>query len=258
MSLGKYKALIEELFKSFKWILKEYFLFSEHMKKRHSFISVKPYKITSWHIGYKYFIAKKNNSKYFIKTDSIHKIIKNEYIVSKRIKKFAPGYNNLFIEIKEYGNYNELEYIIEEFIKGNSLDNILNSNKVLSIDQKKKIQDKILQTLRVFEQCNIIHRDLRPANIIISNLEEVDLLGIKIIDFTFAIDINGNELKEVDISNKENIKMLIYMNEGYRPSWNTWDDWYSAKNIINKIYRHKNFDISMIEENIGKWTYVLK
>ncbi len=74
--------------------------------------------------------------------------------------------------------WNERTFLILfEYVPGKSLDKILEEGYLTS-KQKRKIFEQTLLGVRAAHHCNIIHRDMKPSNILVGNDGQV-----KIIDF---------------------------------------------------------------------------
>ena len=56
-------------------------------------------------------------------------------------------------------------YLVQEFIDGDNLDNELNSGKKYSESDVKKLLIDVLEILTHVHGNNVIHRDIKPGNI---------------------------------------------------------------------------------------------
>lgn len=91
----------------------------------------------------------------------------------------------------DYFNFNSEEYIviIEEFIPGGSLQDYLTSNVKCSVDEMIDLLGFLLETIKMLEENQIVHRDIKPDNIICCKEG-----GYKLIDFGIARDLNDVSL----------------------------------------------------------------
>lgn len=80
-----------------------------------------------------------------------------------------------------YGETPDFVYLCMEYVSGRTLAQILNAQKVLSVDEALIIFDQILQALELAGQEEIVHRDIKPSNIMITDDNRV-----KVMDFGIA------------------------------------------------------------------------
>jgi serine/threonine protein kinase len=68
-----------------------------------------------------------------------------------------------------YFNYDNRQYLVQEFVKGETLQAELDKNGVFSEQQIKKLLIEVLQILDFVHGKQVIHRDIKPENIILSS-----------------------------------------------------------------------------------------
>ena len=90
-------------------------------------------------------------------------------------------------EIKEVFEFEDSCVVIEEYVQGESLKEILLKKKTLGERETKKIIADICDGLLFLHGLNIIHRDINPNNIIITNDNTA-----KIIDFDICRSVKKN------------------------------------------------------------------
>ena len=83
---------------------------------------------------------------------------------------------------------NEHLTLIMEFIEGKSLEEILAEKESLSLEESLRIISEVLAGLHYAHQHNIIHRDIKPGNIFLT-----DDGRTKIADFGIAGIVGGSE-----------------------------------------------------------------
>lgn len=86
------------------------------------------------------------------------------------------------VTVLEYGFDSDAPYIVMEFVEGASLDQILKSGKKISLKNTLSIISQLLKALHAAHQLNIVHRDIKSANIMILK----DGGSIKLADFGIA------------------------------------------------------------------------
>ena len=95
------------------------------------------------------------------------------------------------ITVYEISSYEGCEFIAMEFVRGKTLDAFI-SRKDLDLDQTLKYAVQIAEALATAQASGIIHRDVKPANIMIT-----DSGLVKVLDFGLA------KLTEAPVSDSE-------------------------------------------------------
>jgi serine/threonine-protein kinase len=85
------------------------------------------------------------------------------------------------IDVYDYGETDEYAYIVMEFVDGPTLKQRLDSGERFDIRSICKIMDSILDGLQYSHDCGVVHRDMKPANIMFTKDRRV-----KITDFGIA------------------------------------------------------------------------
>ena len=84
------------------------------------------------------------------------------------------------VELRECGEFEQKPYFTMEYIPGENLFQVIEKNKIISPKNAAKIMLGVLDALEYAELNNLIHRDVKPANIFISSR------GVKLIDLGLA------------------------------------------------------------------------
>jgi serine/threonine protein kinase len=106
-------------------------------------------------------------------------------------------------------------YLVEEFVLGESLQQILNRRGQLGIKQATEIFIQICAGLAAAHECGIVHRDLKPANIMVDFQAPGDMdspAQIKILDFGCAktvVELGETVLRKTQTG--EMLGSLLYM-----------------------------------------------
>lgn len=93
------------------------------------------------------------------------------------------------VSIYEYGEENGLRYFAMQFVDGNDLGRRISENRQLSIEEVIDYAKQIGRALRYAHSCNIIHRDIKPGNVLIEKNGVVRLS-----DFGIAKIVHGTDI----------------------------------------------------------------
>jgi serine/threonine protein kinase len=72
------------------------------------------------------------------------------------------------IPIYDYGEFDQSPYLVMKFIRGGTLKDYILSGKPIDFDQAARLLEPVARALNYAHSRNIIHRDVKPANILIS------------------------------------------------------------------------------------------
>lgn len=112
-----------------------------------------------------------------IRASKIERVIREIEIITKYdISNVPKMYENGYIEI----NGSKYLYIIEEFIQGQSLFDKLEGKKKLLLKEAYNLLETLLKIEVELEGNKVIHRDIKPDNILISNEGEFYLIDFGI------------------------------------------------------------------------------
>lgn len=85
------------------------------------------------------------------------------------------------VTVHTYGETDDLQYICMEYVEGKTLSQLLKRRKVLNPEMAFLLFEQILSALEAAHQMEIVHRDMKPANIMVTPSGRV-----KIMDFGIA------------------------------------------------------------------------
>lgn len=111
--------------------------------------------------------------------------------------RFSAAFNHPnIVKIYDYGEHNNLPYIVNEYMKSQTLRDTLDYKKNLSLKETCQIMLQLCDAVSEVHSKNIIHRDIKPQNIYYSNDGT-----IKLSDFGISVLLNSplnvNENKKV-------------------------------------------------------------
>ena len=117
------------------------------------------------------------------------KILKKEYAkdvdLVEKFKREATAIANLsdnnIVNIFDVGSQDDINYIVMEYVKGKTLKQIIRENGKLNYEKAMDIATQIAKALDCAHRNNIIHRDIKPQNILVT---EEGL--VKVTDFGIA------------------------------------------------------------------------
>ena len=94
------------------------------------------------------------------------------------------------VTILEYGQDHEMPYIVMEYVEGASLHEIVKRGRAISLKNTMSIMSQLLKALHSAHQLDIVHRDIKTANVMILK----DGGGVKLADFGIARIAESPEL----------------------------------------------------------------
>ena len=97
------------------------------------------------------------------------------------------------VEVYDVGEYNGNYYIVMEYINGITLKNLIKKRGALTLPEVIDIMSQLLSGIMCAHDSYIIHRDIKPQNVMI--LEDG---RVKVTDFGIATAINSNELTQTN------------------------------------------------------------
>ena len=116
--------------------------------------------------------------------------IKRFYIESQAAASLSSPH---IVSIYDVGDEENLHYIVMEYVEGVTLKEVIKENGVLAWNVALNLSMQILTALECAHKNGIVHRDIKPHNMIVT---EDGVL--KVTDFGIARAVNNNETKKID------------------------------------------------------------
>ena len=122
----------------------------------------------------------------------------NQKVILRELSRFNPVYEELkkynfsiCPEIYFYTQGESSSTVIEQYIEGSTLADLLAQNYEFSPQQIQQMLSRLCHGLKELHECGIIHRDIKPANLILQNPELPESLYL--IDFDAARLLSGHK-----------------------------------------------------------------
>ena len=71
------------------------------------------------------------------------------------------------VQVYDFGEENDIAYLVMEFIKGKELKNFFDANERFDLKECVRIMSELCEALEFAHNAGIIHRDIKPANVMI-------------------------------------------------------------------------------------------
>ena len=128
-------------------------------------------------------------------------MIKNEINIMKVV-----DHPNI-VKLYEFFEDDENFYIIQEFCSGGQLFEAILKKKTFSENEAADIMTQLLSAIAHCHQRKIVHRDVKPENLLIDKMDHVDQekLIVKVIDFGISTHITPDQKLTLSIGTVRNL-----------------------------------------------------
>lgn len=97
------------------------------------------------------------------------------------------------VQVYDVGTYEDRHFIVMEYIRGRTLKQLIQLRGALHKEEAISIMKQLLSAIREAHKHNIIHRDIKPQNVLVK-----DDGTVKITDFGIALAHNAVQLTQTD------------------------------------------------------------
>lgn len=115
----------------------------------------------------------------------------------KRFRREAHSATSLnhpnIVSIYDVGEEDDIYFIVLEYVEGKTLKQYIQQNKVISIEEVIDIMKQITSAIEHAHQNQIVHRDIKPHNILLDNLGHV-----KVTDFGIAMALTATSITQTN------------------------------------------------------------
>lgn len=139
--------------------------------------------------------------------DVVLKVLKSEYNEEKYIEQFKHEVESLaelshenIINVFDYCEVENMHFIVMEYLDGITLKDLIRKKRIISPQMTVDIISKVASALKHAHSFNLIHRDIKPQNIMIQKDATIKLMD-------FGISKHSNEIKEYDSKDNSNSVM---------------------------------------------------
>lgn len=110
------------------------------------------------------------------------------------------------VNIYDVANAGGVQYLVMEYVEGCSLKEYLDKAAPLSVDESLNIFLQLLQALQHAHENNVIHRDIKPHNLLLDTRHNV-----RVTDFGLAITAEDMTINAADESGSDIMGSVYYM-----------------------------------------------
>jgi eukaryotic-like serine/threonine-protein kinase len=111
-------------------------------------------------------------------------------ITVERFEREGTKYGVMFrhpnvVRVLHYGEEEGRFFVVSEFIDGRTLSQELSATGPFAVGEALRVTEEIAEALLAAHQANVVHRDLKPGNVMIQSADR----AVKLLDFGIAKDL---------------------------------------------------------------------
>ncbi|KAK7933886.1 hypothetical protein WMY93_004782 [Mugilogobius chulae] len=153
-------------------------------------------------------------------------LAKSQSLLGKEIKILKELKHENIVRLLEYQEIGGCVYLVMEYCNGGDLAEYLHSKGTLSEDTIRNFLQQIVQAMKVLQGQGILHRDLKPQNILLCHGEgrrssSVNIC-IKIADFGFARHLQTNTMAATLCGSPMYMAPEVIMSQTYDAKADLW------------------------------------
>ncbi|CAL1616280.1 unnamed protein product [Knipowitschia caucasica] len=153
-------------------------------------------------------------------------LAKSQSVLGKEIKILKELRHDNIVRLLEYQEIGGCVYLVMEYCNGGDLAEYLQSRGTLSEDTIRTFLQQIVQAMKVLQGQGILHRDLKPQNILLSHGEgrRASSLNVclKIADFGFARHLQTNAMAATLCGSPMYMAPEVIMSQNYDAKADLW------------------------------------
>lgn len=208
--------------------------FAEQLEAQYGIVNLEPYKPSVSFLGFSYYTATDAGSgkKLFLKKDASggQAAEREARLLSRLSSCNERGHFPYLHCFKPTGDH---PFVAVQFIQGITLRRCKKEKRWERADYRLCLLKQLQHILSVLQKTQIIHRDARPDNFMVTETEG-NHPRLILIDFAFSISNTGEEARELPYFIKHQ-GLLRELGGKYKPDAMTWDDAYAFGLIADWI-----------------------
>ncbi|XP_023147780.1 serine/threonine-protein kinase ULK1a isoform X1 [Amphiprion ocellaris] len=151
---------------------------------------------------------------------------KSQSLLGKEIKILKELKHENIVRLLDYQEMGGCVYLVMEYCNGGDLAEYLHSKGTLSEDTIRVFLQQIAQAMKVLQSKGILHRDLKPQNILLCHTEgrrsSSTNTSIKIADFGFARHLQTNTMAATLCGSPMYMAPEVIMSQNYDAKADLW------------------------------------